>query len=141
MGSFAASPISTPSRRGALSAAHPPTRSSYNLRLGFPNGPPARWAAQSSSVRSTSSLGRIARSDREPKCSAATSPSSCARSAVHVTFKDAAGKEHSATIDVMPDYLAIGGDPDFVRVPMTPMTAAHIADAFGCAVANAQDRR
>ena len=34
----------------------------------------------------------------------------------------------------MPDYLAVGSDTDFVRVPMTPMTAARIADAFGCAL-------
>src|SRR5437763_11764707 len=32
----------------------------------------------------------------------------------------------------MPDSLAIGSDGDFVRVPITPMTAARIADAFGC---------
>lgn len=44
------------------------------------------------------------------------------------------GKEHVATIEVMPDYLAIGSDSDFVRVPMSPMTAARIADAFGCAL-------
>lgn len=53
---------------------------------------------------------------------------------VTVTAKDANGKNHSATVEVMPDYLAVGGDADFVRVPMTPMTAARIADAFGCAL-------
>ena len=50
-----------------------------------------------------------------------------------VKAKDAAGKEHTAAIDVMPDYLTVGSDTDFVRVPTTPMTAARIADAFGCA--------
>ncbi len=34
----------------------------------------------------------------------------------------------------MPDYLAVGSDDDFVRVPMTPMVAQRIADAFGCAL-------
>ena len=53
---------------------------------------------------------------------------------VAVRARDAKGKEHGATIEVMPDYLAIGSDSDFVRVPMTPMTAARIADAFGCAL-------
>ncbi|OWK41592.1 hypothetical protein FRUB_03670 [Fimbriiglobus ruber] len=53
---------------------------------------------------------------------------------VTVKAKDAAGKEHTATFEVMPDYLAVGSDADFVRVPMTPMTAARIADAFGCAL-------
>jgi hypothetical protein len=36
------------------------------------------------------------------------------------------------TIAVMPDYLAIGSDEDFVRIPMTPQTAQRIADRFGC---------
>ena len=53
---------------------------------------------------------------------------------ITVKAKDAAGKERTATIEVMPDYLAVGSDADFVRVPMTPMTAARIADAFGCAL-------
>jgi hypothetical protein len=35
-------------------------------------------------------------------------------------------------IEVMPDYLAVGSDEDFVRIPMTPHTAQRIADAFGC---------
>ncbi|MCC7474712.1 MAG: hypothetical protein IT425_04910 [Pirellulales bacterium] len=38
----------------------------------------------------------------------------------------------SATIDVMPDYLAIGSEDDFVRMPMTPQTAQAIADRLEC---------
>jgi hypothetical protein len=38
----------------------------------------------------------------------------------------------SGEIEVMPDYLAIGRDDDFVRVPMTPHTAQQIASRFGC---------
>ena len=53
---------------------------------------------------------------------------------VTVKAKDAAGKEHTAVIEVMPDYLAVGSDADFVRVPMMPTTAARIAEAFGCAL-------
>ncbi len=45
---------------------------------------------------------------------------------------DKGGKEASATLEVMPDYLAVGSDSDFVRVPMTPQTAQKIADQFGC---------
>lgn len=37
-----------------------------------------------------------------------------------------------ATVRVAPDYLAIGTDADFVRVPMTPGTAQRIADRAGC---------
>ena len=36
------------------------------------------------------------------------------------------------TIDVAPDYLAVGSDDDFVRIPMTPQTAQRLADLFGC---------
>ena len=53
---------------------------------------------------------------------------------ITVTTPDAAGKPRTATIEVMPDYLAVGSDADFVRVPMTPRTAALVADAFGCAL-------
>jgi hypothetical protein len=53
---------------------------------------------------------------------------------ITIKSKDAAGKEQTATVEVMPDYLAIGSDSDFARVPMTPMTAGRIADAFGCAL-------
>jgi hypothetical protein len=53
---------------------------------------------------------------------------------ISVKSTDRSGKEHSAIIEVMPDYLAVGSDTDFVRVPMTPQTAARIADAFGCAL-------
>jgi hypothetical protein len=53
---------------------------------------------------------------------------------ITVKSKDKAGKEHTATYEVMPDYLAIGANTDFVRVPMRPMTAQCIADAFGCSL-------
>jgi hypothetical protein len=45
---------------------------------------------------------------------------------------DADGKEITASLLVMPDYLAVGSDDDFVRLPMTPHTAQQIADLFGC---------
>jgi hypothetical protein len=38
----------------------------------------------------------------------------------------------AASIEVMPDYLSVGSDEDFVRMPMTPQTAQQIADRFGC---------
>ncbi len=43
----------------------------------------------------------------------------------------AAKNKKKATIWVMPDYLAIGSDADYVRVPMNPITAQMIADRFG----------
>ncbi len=41
-----------------------------------------------------------------------------------------AAGSHSATVYVLPDYLAIGSDDDFVVIPMTPRTAMRIANAF-----------
>jgi hypothetical protein len=38
---------------------------------------------------------------------------------------------HTCEVQVMPDYLAIGSDDDFLRMPMTPASAMMIADAFG----------
>jgi hypothetical protein len=41
------------------------------------------------------------------------------------------GQEAVATICVMPDYLAIGDDRDFLRMPMNLHTAAEVADQLG----------
>jgi hypothetical protein len=41
-------------------------------------------------------------------------------------------REVTASLQVMPDYLAVGSDADFVRMPMTPQTAQQIADRFSC---------
>jgi hypothetical protein len=40
--------------------------------------------------------------------------------------------DNGTTYEVMADYLAIGSDADFVRMPMTPQSATIIATAFGC---------
>src|SRR5262245_9451451 len=53
---------------------------------------------------------------------------------ITIEATDKSGKPHQAVIEIMPDYLAVGSDADFVRIPMTPMTAQRIADAFGCAL-------
>ena len=41
------------------------------------------------------------------------------------------GARHTVAYEVMPDYLAIGSDSDWVRVPMNPYTAQAFCDAFG----------
>ena len=38
---------------------------------------------------------------------------------------------HTAVVHVMPDYLAVGSDEDFLRMPMTPASAKRIADTYG----------
>lgn len=41
------------------------------------------------------------------------------------------GRKVTATICVMPDYLAIGADRDFLRIPMNLHTATDVAERFG----------
>ena len=41
------------------------------------------------------------------------------------------GQRAAATIFVMPEYLAIGSDSDFLRIPMNFHTATAVADRFG----------
>jgi hypothetical protein len=41
------------------------------------------------------------------------------------------GKTSVATIFVMPDYLAIGSDQDFLRIPMSLYAALEVADRYG----------
>jgi hypothetical protein len=50
---------------------------------------------------------------------------------IAVKATDTEGHEHTAVYQVMPDYLAIGSDRDFVRIPMNPHTAQAFCDAFG----------
>jgi hypothetical protein len=52
-------------------------------------------------------------------------------SPVTFTGKEPGGQVVQVTICVLPDYLAIGSDQDFVRVPLGLPTAAEIADRFG----------
>lgn len=40
------------------------------------------------------------------------------------------GTERTGTIWVTPDYLCVGSDEDFVRLPMAPRTAQRIADLY-----------
>jgi hypothetical protein len=39
---------------------------------------------------------------------------------------------HTGIFFALPDYLAVGDDEDFVRVPMNPLTAQAVADSVGC---------
>lgn len=50
---------------------------------------------------------------------------------IETNFNDANGQSHLVTFQVMPDYLAIGSDEDFCRIPMGPITAQKLADLFG----------
>jgi hypothetical protein len=50
---------------------------------------------------------------------------------VNVSLRTADGRTVNATYHVMPDYLAIGSNQDFVRIPMDPLTAQRLAERFG----------
>ena len=48
-----------------------------------------------------------------------------------LSYELASGKTFAAMTFVMPEYLAIGSDHDFLRIPMNLHTATAIADRFG----------
>jgi hypothetical protein len=50
---------------------------------------------------------------------------------VKLSALDRGGQPMSATIFVMPEYLAIGSDADFLRIPMNLYTAAAVATHLG----------
>lgn len=53
---------------------------------------------------------------------------------IKTNYNDANGTAHSVIFEVMPDYLAIGSDVDFCRIPMGPVTAQKLADIFGASM-------
>jgi hypothetical protein len=50
---------------------------------------------------------------------------------VRLSFESSEGKTLNATIFAMPEYLAIGTDKDFLRIPMNLYTAAAVASKLG----------
>jgi hypothetical protein len=48
------------------------------------------------------------------------------------TFKDTTGQVRTLVLSVLPDFLSIGNDVDYVRVPMNPLTAQRLCDTWGC---------
>jgi hypothetical protein len=82
------------------------------------------------------SLARLSREEREAairrELFAGNMPSFLRKLRnVEVTAVGADSVKHTIAYDVMPDYLAIGSDDDFVRMPMIPYTAQDFCDAFG----------
>jgi hypothetical protein len=74
---------------------------------------------------------RLSRAERETAiydAIAGGAVPSFSRTLVDVEF--AHGK-HVAVVRVAADYAAIGTDEDFVRIPMSPVTAQRLADLFG----------
>ena len=53
-------------------------------------------------------------------------------------FADSAGIVHEIKYEVMPDYLSVGSDTDFCRIPMNPYTAQRLATDFGASLITAK---
>jgi hypothetical protein len=51
---------------------------------------------------------------------------------INTSILDSIGHSISAYYFVSPDYLSIGTDADWARIPLTPMAAQVIADSFYC---------
>jgi hypothetical protein len=52
---------------------------------------------------------------------------------LHVSIPDSvSNKKIKAVIYVAPDYLSVGSNDDWARIPLTPMAAQMIADRFHC---------
>jgi hypothetical protein len=58
--------------------------------------------------------------------------------AIEVEATDSQSKKHTAKYFITPDYLAIGSDGDFFRIPMTPTTAQSIAAAASASLITAK---
>lgn len=50
---------------------------------------------------------------------------------LELTTADGDGKMHRVKYRVMPDYLAVGSDSDYCRIPVTPAVAQQVANQFG----------
>lgn len=53
-------------------------------------------------------------------------------------FADRSGSLHQVVYEVMPDYLAIGSNRDYCRIPMNPFTAQDLAFQFGASMITAK---
>ena len=51
---------------------------------------------------------------------------------IKTSIQTGEGRVIHAFYFVLPDYLSIGSDRDFARIPLTPMTAQSIADSLHC---------
>lgn len=51
---------------------------------------------------------------------------------IPVSAQTADGKTIQATFYASPDYVSIGHETDWARIPLTPMAAQQLADSLGC---------
>jgi len=97
---------------------------------------PARTANAMTGSAFIESLARLSREEREAairrELFAGNMPSFMRKlRTVEASIVGSDSIKHTIAYEVMPDYLAIGSDEDFVRMPMIPYTAQDFCDAFG----------
>lgn len=115
-----------PTREGEAPAE--PSRPNLVSGLAFPR----RQADAATGSQFSQQIETLSRDDREAavlKEVLAGNIPNFLRSLVPIDVEatDSQGVKHTATYHVAPDYLAIGTNEDFFRIPMTPMTATKIA--------------
>ncbi|MBM3907242.1 MAG: hypothetical protein FJ363_04080 [Gemmatimonadetes bacterium] len=104
-----------------------------------PPAPPAIPPRAADALSGSAFIATIAHANKEPREAAtlreilAGNIPSFLRSlqTVEARITGADGAIHTVQYAVMPDYLAIGSDSDFVRMPMTPYTAQAFCDFYG----------
>lgn len=106
------------------------------LPAAFPPDIPPRSPSALTGTRFIESISRLSRDERETairrELLAGNIPSFLRKlRSVEVSARGSDSVDHTIVYQVMPDYLAIGSDRNFVRMPMTPYTAQAFADAFG----------
>ena len=125
------------------------TVSGEEHRAGRPVNPPARTPALHTRLQSgvragptgtefATQIGALSLTAREAAVLAQVAEGNLPRflrqfRAVSVT-NVAEGKTNTATFQVMPDYLAIGSDADYLLMPVSPGTAQRIADRLDCSL-------
>ena len=57
---------------------------------------------------------------------------------IDIEAADKNGTVHQVTFWALPDYLAVGSDSDFFRLPMSPLSAQRIADAWDASLPTPQ---
>lgn len=114
-------------------------RDVHEVRLAFPDRPPGaptgsqfqqRIAALPREQRDAAIRQEVLRGN-VPESSRRLKP-------IRVEAADPSGAKHTATYFVMPDYLAVGTDDDFFRVPITPQSALAIGDQFDASLITAK---
>ena len=95
---------------------------------------PARAETGSSFYKSVFTVDRVQREELARREILAGNVPSFLRSFVEIrtSIPGPGGQRIDASYFVLPDYLSIGSDDDFARIPLTPMTAQAIADSVGC---------